>query len=265
MSKTFLCAQTLACAVAVVAGVVPGLSRAAATVVLDDFSTPPSQSNLLTDHQDFVTTDTGTFAGEPGQWRSAYYAHYYPTATTATSSTATLVAGGVSVAAAPGEIGELAFGYGNAARGGGENGHPLDLDLSRLNDLRVTFANLQGPVNLLVGFYSSVPGSDGLYYWNGEENYTPAQPGGPATVDLLFKGRDQYQSGYPPVYRDPSRYDFADVDGIVFIVDRAAQSTGNDYTITNLSFTSAVPEPSEWVMSSVAVGLLGWLARRRRA
>ena len=258
--------RTLACAAALVIGAAPGLSRAAAPIVLDDFSTPATQANLLTAAQDYDTTDTGTFAGEAGQIRSSYYYHYWPTITTATASTATLGVGGVSVAAAPGEIGELALGYGSYAQGGGENGKPLGLDLSHDDDLQVHFASLTGPVNLLVGFYTEVPGSDATYYWNGELNYSPAHPGGPVTVDILFKGRDQYQSSYPPVFSDPSQYDFAEVDGVDLIVDRAAQSDGNSYEITGLDFTTApVPEPSQGALYLAAGAVLALVVRKRRA
>jgi hypothetical protein len=262
--------RTPACAaglvLVLVLGAAPRLSRAAAPIVLDNFSTPAMQANLLTDKQDYVTTDIGTFAGEVGQIRSGYYYHYWPTITTATGSAATLGVGGASVAAAQGEIGELALGYGSLAQGGGENGRPLGLDLSRHDDLQVQFADLGGPINLLVGFYTAVPGADATYYWNGEATYVPAHPGGPATVDILFKGRDQYQSGSPPVFSDPSLHDFAEVDGVVLIVDRAAQSDGNHYTITGLDFTTApVPEPPQWAMSLAAAALLGLVARKHRA
>ena len=258
-------ARAFACAAAALLLSAPALSSAAAPLVLDDFSTAASQPDLLTDTQNFVTTDTGTFAGQPGQLRSGYYYHYWPTVTTATTSTATLGVGGVSVGAAPGEIGELALGYGNYALGGGSNGQPLALDLSHYDDFQVTFSGLSGPINLLVGFYTSVPGSSGDYYWNGEVNFVPTPAGGPATVDILFKGRDQYQSGSPPVFSDPAGYNFASVDGVVFIVDRAAQSDGNSYRITNLSFTTApVPEPSQWAMFLAAGAVFGLLMHKRR-
>lgn len=230
----------------------PHRSLAVTPIALDDFSTKPTQSNLLTDAQAYVANDTGTFAGETNQLRSAYYYHYFPTITTATTSTATLGTGGVSVQAAPGEIGELALGYGAYAQGGAENGKLLNLDLSQYDDLQVQFSKLDGPINLLVGFYTSVPGADGIYYWDGEVNYTPTHPGGPATVDILFKGRDQYQSTFPPVYSDPTQYDFSKIDGVTFIVDRAAQSEGNGYEITNLTFTTApVPEPATLGLASM--------------
>ena len=53
------------------------------------------------------------------------------------------------------------------------------------------------------------------------------------------------------------------VAGIMFIVDRATNSSGNAYSINSLQFASAVPEPGEWVLMLGGLGLMGFIARRK--
>ena len=108
-------------------------------------------------------------------------------------------------------------------------------------------------VNLIVGFYATTPlPGTGLYYWDGEVTVTPSVPGGPVTGDMLFTGNDA------------EHFNFSQVDGIFFVIDRAAAETGNSYDLSALQFTQAVPEPSAYALLLAGLGVMVACARRPR-
>ncbi len=130
-------------------------------------------------------------------------------------------------------------------------GPALGLNLTSYGELQASFSNVNHTLNLIVGFYTSNPLPGGQYYWDGEINLTPAVPGGPATGNLIFTGDNA------------ETFNFAQVDGIEFIVDRAAQSDGNVYSLTALQFTQAVPEPASPALLLAGLVAMGaWRQRR---
>jgi len=237
-------------------------ARAAGDIVLDDFTSPAAPVSVNSPTQDFVVSTPGTYAGVANQFRAAYYWQYYPD--TQQAPNLATIGGSASVVAAAGTIGEYGLGYGayGPDLGSGQvNGAFLNQDLSAYNDLKVSFSHLDKPINLVVGFYTSnpVPGSGPLYYWDGELNLSPAPGGGAITADFRFKDLDKY-----PGSTTADQFNFAQVDGIVFIIDRAAIADGNSYSLTKLSFTQAVPEPaSAALMLAGVASLVAW--RRRRS
>jgi hypothetical protein len=232
----------------------------ASSLLLDDFTSPTPAISIMAPSQNFVTSQPGTYAGVPGQNRAAYYYPYFPNTAAGAGNLATVGNGALTVAAAAGTIGEVGLGYGAygaPANNLQANGPFLNLDLSGYNDLRVSFASLVKPINLIVSFYTSNPlaGSGPLYYQDGEITLNPAAGGGAVSGDILFKGADANQPS--------GLFNFAQVDGIAFIVDRAATPDGNSYQLTSLSFTQAVPEPASAALLLAGV-LVVWLRSGRR-
>ena len=232
----------------------------ASDLLLDDFASPTPAVSMMAPSQNFVVSQPGTYAGVSGQNRAAYYYPYFPTTAAGAGNTATLGNGALTVAAAPGTIGEVGLGYGAYGAPGSSlqsNGPFLNLDLSGYNALRVGFASLAKPVNLIVSFYTSHPlaGSGPLYYQDGEITLNPAAGGGAVSGNILFKGADANQPA--------GLFNFAQVDGIAFIVDRAGSADGNSYQLSSLSFTQAVPEPASAALLIAGV-LVVWLRSGRR-
>jgi hypothetical protein len=217
-------------------------AASASTLLLDDFAAPTPVVNLMAPSQNFVTSQPGIYAGVAGQNRAAYYYPYFPNPAAGAGNTATLGNGALTVAAAPGTIGEVGLGY-------GAYGAPA--------------SNLQsnGPflhLDLIISVYTSKPlaAPGATYYLDGEVTLNPAAGGGPVSGNILFKGAD---ANMPP-----GLFNFAQVDGLAFIVDRAAVPDGNGYQLTNLSFTQAVPEPASAALLGAGV-LFVWLRSGRRA
>lgn len=233
----------------------------ASSLLLDDFAAPTPAVSLMAPSQNFVTSQPGTFAGVGGQNRAAYYYPYFPNPAAGAGSTATIGQGGVTVVAAPGTIGEVGLGYGAygaPASNLQSNGPFLNLDLSGYNDLHVSFASLAKPINLVIHFYTSNPvaAPGAIYYLNGEITLNPAADGGAVSGDILFKGADADLA--------PGLFNFAQVDGLAFIIDRAGSTDGNSYQLASLSFTQAVPEPASAALL-LAGALVVWLRSGRRA
>jgi len=244
-------------------GAAPAAS--ASSLLLDDFAAPTPPVNLQAPSQQFVTSQPGTYAGVAGQNRAAYYFPYYPNTAAGASNTATLGNGALTVAALPGTIGEVELGYGAYGAPASNltaNGPFLNLDLSGYDALHLNFSSLDKPVNLIVSFYTSNPvaGSGPRYYLNGEITLNPAVGGGAVSGDILFKGAD---SNVPPAL-----FNFAQIDGLVVLIDRATVPDGNSYQLNNLSFTQAVPEPASaalLVAGLLVVCLRGSRSTRRGA
>ena len=49
------------------------------------------------------------------------------------------------------------------------------------------------------------------------------------------------------------------------LFDQVPNGGGNDFVVDNITLTSPVPEPESWAMMLAGIGLLGALARRKRA
>jgi hypothetical protein len=228
----------------------------AANLVLDDFATPAASQNVVSPDQQFIQSTDGVFAGVSGQRRDAYYWLYVDPLNS--GATATIGAGSASVKAGEQALGELGIGYGAYGvdlANIGVQGPELGLDLSKYNGFEAVFAKSNKAVNLVVGFYTTkpLPGT-GLYYWDGEVTVAHSVPGGSVTGDMLFTGNDA------------EHFNFSQVDGIFFVIDRAAAETGNSYDLSTLLFTQAVPEPSTYALLLAGFGVIGacaWRPRRR--
>jgi hypothetical protein len=48
-------------------------------------------------------------------------------------------------------------------------------------------------------------------------------------------------------------------------INQLGAASGNDFALDNLSFASAVPEPSTWAMLFLGFGAIGLMMRRRQA
>ena len=224
------------------------------TLLLDNFAAPSPAVDPAAPSQNWVASTPGIYANVAGQARDAYYWLYIPGAGTATAS---IGGGAVSVnSGGAGAYAELALGYGaygNPLAGPPVQGPALGLNLSGYGDLQASFAHANNTLNLVAGFYTTNPLAGGNYYWTGEINLTPTVAGGPATGNLNFTGGGA------------STFNFSQVDGIVFIVDRAAQADGNVYGLSSLQFTQAVPEPASAGMLLAGVAMLGAWRQRRQA
>lgn len=226
-------------------------------IELDNFSSPSPAQSIVTPSRNWASHTAGTYAGVAGQFRDAYYWQYLPTPLANTTSTATIGQGAANVQSAPGQLGEFVLGYGSWANDPKTplvQGPALNLNLSAYNDLQVNFSRMDKSTNINVVFYTQnpVPGSMPLYYWDAGVNVAPTVPGGPITVDLLFKDKGS------------DRFNFSKVDGIFFVADRAGNSMGNGYSLNNLQLTAAVPEPSEWALMLSGLGLIGLVVARRK-
>jgi len=165
-----------------------------------------------------------------------------------------LGAGAVSVdVGGAGAYGELGLGYGAygvALSGPPAQGPALALNLSGYGELKASFSQVNHTLNLVAGLYTASPLAGGGSYWTGEINLTPAVSGGSATGDLLF-GAGSGQN-----------FNFGQVDGIVFIIDRAAQADGNIYSLTTLQFAQAVPEPASAGLLMAGLAAIGLWRRQ---
>jgi hypothetical protein len=128
----------------------------------------------------------------------------------------------------------------------------LGLDLSAYNAVRLDFAAQQSFVNAIAVFYTSAPLDplNPLYYTAAfSAGVSPAVPGGPNTLFLLPFG-------------DRANFNWAQVDGMVLVMDRATNITGNAYALDTITITTAVPEPGTWAL--MLGGLLAVAAVQRR-
>jgi hypothetical protein len=233
-----------------------GTQAQATPLVLDDFAAPAAAQSVVAASQQFTQFTTGLFAGQAGQQRDAYYWLYTDPAHS--GATATMGGGAASVRAGDQAVGEFGFGYGAYAPTSsnlGVQGPALGLDLSAYNDLQALFRSADRGLNLIVSFYTANPhlnaNGDPLYYWDGELDIAPAVPGGPVMADLRFTGGDA------------EHFNFSQVDGIFFLIDRATAVTDNAYDLNLLQFIHVVPEPG--TAGLLLAGLLvGGFARRRR-
>jgi hypothetical protein len=239
-------------ALALAALTLVALQAPAQTLLLDAFAAPSPAVNPTAPSQNYVVSTPGSYAGVVGQARDAYYWLYLAGAG---ASSASIGGGRVSVdAGGAGGYGELGLGYGAygvSLSGPPGQGPALALDLSGYGELQASFSQANHTLNLIAGLYTSNPLPGGFYYWTGEINLAPAVSGGPVTGNLPFTGGNA------------QNFNFGQVDGLVFIVDRAAQADGNAYSLTSLQFAQAVPEPASAGMLLAGMAAIGLWRRRR--
>ncbi len=258
-SKPLLAAVLLAASLSGVSA-----SAASAPLVLDDFSSPtaPVAGNPTGAGAQFFDRTFASFAGVAGQVREVTYNLY----SDPSSSGALLSLGGAAarVDAGPGALGEFLFDYGAFTRPSGNpaiGGPNLGLDLSAYNDLQAVFSGVGKGLNVVVTLFTRaphlMPNGQPLYYLESGVNMTPATPGGPMTADLFFDSRNPIAGTVAPYFN------FSQVDGIFFEIDRSGFAPGDSYALDTLQFTQAVPEPAAPLMLLAGLVLLAAFARRR--
>jgi len=220
----------------------------AASVLIDDFSAPsPAGSATATGNDSVLLRDFTTTV--PGGVREVTYNLYR---NPANSHVDVSVGGGsVQVAAGAGALGELLFAYGAFTRPTGDvnvGGPLLAWDLSGYDAIELDFSSVDQALNIAYTLYSRNNGS-GLFYNSTGINVAPAVPGGPVTAIIPFAS---------------TAFNFHEVDGVFFEIDRSGSATGNRYTLDSARFvTMPVPEPQSAVL--MGVGMLvtvGWCRRR---
>ena len=224
----------------------------AQTLLLDNFAAPGTAVSVTAASQNYVVSTPGAYAGVAGQLRDAYYWKYSDPSSS--GATASIGNGAATAHAGTGAFGEYGLGYGSYGvdlAHPGAQGAPLGLDLSGYGELQAVFSHMDKETNYVVGLYTASPLPGGNSYWTGEIFVTPSTPGGSAVGNMVFQGGDA------------ATFNFAQVDGLVVIFDRAAAADGNGYSLTQLQFTQAVPEPS--VTAVMLAGLLVMLRLRARA
>jgi hypothetical protein len=130
----------------------------------------------------------------------------------------------------------------------------LGLDSTPYDTFRLNFSGYSSVLNLNVVLYTANPldPSAPLYYSTVGINAVPAVPGGPMVVDL----------GFNPSNPD---FNFAQVDGIAVVINRANGATNVSWTLDSFSLVSAVPEPTPAALLLAGIAVLGWLRRRQLA
>ncbi len=225
----------------------------AQTLLIDDFKLPsePAVSTLSAVGEQTINQFMDTV---PGGVRGMYHHNYF----NPLGSTSTLRVGGGLAESVVGEgaRSEVLFSYGAFTRPTGDpliGGPLLRLDATPYSGFLLDFTAVSTTLNLIVVAYTSDPlgGGDPLYYSTTALNVDPIVPGGPLSVLLPFRAADPFN--------------FAQVDGLVLLVNRANGATGVAFTLDTFSLATAVPEPSQAAMWLAGVAALAGLARRRRA
>jgi hypothetical protein len=223
----------------------------AATLVVDDFSAPgvPATSTLSGVNSFTFNQFTATV---PGGVRGVNHNMY----TNPSAATTTLSSGGgvLSSATGAGAQTEVVVAYGAFTRPTGDplvGGPLLGLNTTPYNAFRFDFTSISSVLNINVILYTSNPLNPitPLYYSTVGVNVAPLVPGGPLSFDLPFFGTDPFN--------------YSQVDGIVFLINRANDATGVSFVLDNFSLTTAVPEPAPLALWAAGLGALVWLRKRR--
>jgi hypothetical protein len=223
----------------------------AATLTVDDFSangTPTVNSITGVGESSFNNTTATVLGGERG-----VYHHVY---TNPMNNTATLTvgAGSLNSVTGPSAQTEVLVSYGAFTRPTGDplvGGPLLGLNSTPYDAFHFDFTSVSSTLNINVILYTAAPLNPGspLYYSTVGVNVAPAVPGGPLSFDLPFALGDAFN--------------FGQVDGILFEINRANDGTGISYNLDKFSLVSSVPEPAGWALW--AAGLLGLVGLSRRS
>lgn len=229
-----------------------GIARAS-TLLIDNFSAPTAPVTSV-----FTGVDEATFnqftATVPGGVRGVYHHSY----TNPLNSVAALAVGNGQLSSSSG-VGvqtEVLVFYGAFTRPTlqPEVGGPLlGLDATPYGAFRFDFSGLSGVMNINVVLYTASPLDpvSPLYYSTTGVNVAPASPGASLSFDLPF------------ALSDP--FNFARVDGIALVINRANGATGLAWNLDSFSLVSAVPEPAPAVLLLAGLAVLGWLGQRQAA
>lgn len=224
----------------------------AAPLLVDDFNAPaPQRTSVLTGlgEDSLIDFDASVLGGVRGT-----YHHNY---TNPLGSLSVLSVGGGQLSSTVGvqARSEVLVSYGAFTRPTGApniGGPLLGLDASAYDSFRWTFSGVSTTMNLNVVLYTANPLDPGtpLYYSTVGVNAAPTVLGGPMVVDL------------PMRLTDP--FNFAQVDGIVLVINRANDATNVAFNLDRFELVSAVPEPGTGAMLLTGLAAMALLGYRRR-
>jgi MYXO-CTERM domain-containing protein len=224
----------------------------AAVLVVDGFGAPGTPTvNSITGvgEASFNNSTASVLGGERG-----VYHHVY---TNPLNNTATLKVGNgeLDSVTGPSAQTEVLVSYGAFTRPTGDpsvGGPLLGLNVTPYGAFRFDFSSVSTTLNINVILYTANPLNPAtpLYYSTVGVNVAPTVAGGPLTFDLPF------------ALSDP--FNFAQVDGILFEINRANDATGVSYKLDTFSLVSSVPEPTPIALWAAGLAAMLFLGRRRR-
>lgn len=220
MTHRFLSARTSLLAVAFLATLLA--SAQAAPLMVDSFAAPraPHADAKVGLRESFFRDFDASMLG--GVREASYSVYLNPKQSVAALAVGK---GQVSVAAGTGALGELVLRWGAFTRPSGDPdvaGPLLGQDLSGRHTLEISFSGVEYGLNVVATLYTANPTTTDVYYTTTGVNTAPATPGEPLTVRLKF---------------DPANgFNYAQMDGVVLLVDRSGNSPQNSYVMTQARF-----------------------------
>lgn len=243
---------TLVTATLALAVLLTAMPASAASLVVDDFDAPmPLRTSVLTalGEDTLIDFDTSVLGGVRG-----VYHHNY---VNPLGSLSALSVGGGQLGSTVGvqARSEVLVSYGAFTRptGAPDIGGPLlGLDASAFDTFRWTFSGVSNTMNLIAVLYTANPldPASPLYYTTAGVNAAPTVLGGPMVVDL------------PMRLADP--FNFAQVDGIVLVINRANSATNVAFNLDRFELVTVVPEPGTATMLLTGLAAMALLVYRRR-
>lgn len=234
------------------------LGATASTLVIDGFAAPTSPV-------------IGVASGAPGSPGSALQMFdssasvlggervvYFDITANSGSGGASIAVGGglVHVQQEAGVAAEAVYNYGAFTGSYGvpdATGPFLGLDLSSYAALAFDFKSASDSLNLVFTLYTHAPldPSNPVVYATQGINVAPPPPGTPMTAWVVFDKRPEFN--------------WAQVDGIAVLVNRANPVPGTSYRLEGLSFVSSVPEPhAAWLLLAGGLLVAGRLRLQRK-
>lgn len=206
--------------------VLTGYANAATPLVVDKFDQPATPTNRVAYGALTSTTHTVSFNNltnsVPGGIRGTTFNVYQDILKSISS--VSVGRGTLSAAQGTGAMAETIINYGAFTRPQPDVGDPLlNLDLSAYNGMKFSFSGVEDALNVNVVYYTSAPLNPDapLYYATSGVNIAPPSSGQPLTFVLNFS--------------DVAGFNWAHVDGIAVIINRAGPIPHTSYTLDTLT------------------------------
>lgn len=231
-------------------------SAQATTLLIDDFDSPaaPGISVLTGEDEGSFLQWTDTVLGGV---REVYHRAYL----NPLGSVSAVAAGGGQLSSSDGvgATSEVLVSYGsftNPSGTPGTAGPLLGLDVTPYDSFSVEFSGVAQRMNINIVMYSSTPLDAGnlspTYYTAAAVNVAPNVPGGALSLVLPFAAL-------------AGGFNFASVDGVVLVLNRAVGDvTNNAFNVDRFAFVSTVPENPTAALVLAGLGAVALLSRRRR-